>query len=48
MSKEDKKHCEKCSTELTESEIYELDNVILCQNCFNEEEDLNGISEEWI
>jgi len=43
-----KKHCETCGTELDEDEIYELDGMILCWDCYNEEEDLRAIEEEWI
>ncbi len=42
-----KKHCENCGTELDEEEIYELDGMILCWDCYNEE-DLRVIEEEWI
>lgn len=35
-----KKHCENCGTE--------LDGMILCWDCYNEEEDLRAIEEEWI
>lgn len=37
-----------CGTELDEDEVYELDGMILCWNCYNEEEDLRAIEEEWI
>ena len=52
-SKEDnetkkKKHCEICGQELDEDEAYELDEMTLCWDCYNEEEDLRGIEEEWI
>ncbi|MEM2129849.1 MAG: hypothetical protein QXZ70_04540 [Candidatus Bathyarchaeia archaeon] len=43
-----KKHCENCGTELDEDEIYELDGMTLCWDCYNEEEDLRAIEEEWI
>jgi len=43
-----KKHCENCGQELEEDEVYELDGMILCWDCYNEEEDLRGIEEEWI
>lgn len=43
-----KKHCEICGQELEEDETYELDGMILCWDCYNEEEDLRGIEEEWI
>jgi hypothetical protein len=48
MSNKDKKHCEKCDKELDEIDIYELDGLTFCSDCFNEKEDLNAISEEWI
>ena len=41
-------HCEHCGKELSETEIYELDGLILCADCFNEESDLREIEEEWI
>jgi len=43
-----KKHCEKCGKELSENEICELHGMILCEDCHDEEEDLQGIEEEWI
>jgi len=43
-----KKHCENCGTQLDEDEAYELDGMILCWDCYNEEEDLRAIEEEWI
>jgi len=43
-----KKHCETCGTELDEEEVCELDGMILCWDCYNEEEDLRAIEEEWI
>jgi len=49
MIKSKKKyHCEICGKELSEDEVYELDGMILCWDCYNEEEDLRGIEEEWI
>ena len=43
-----KYHCEICGKELSEDEVYELDGMILCWDCYNEEEDLRAIEEEWI
>jgi formylmethanofuran dehydrogenase subunit E len=43
-----KKYCENCGQELEEDEAYELDGMTLCEDCYNEEEDLRGIEEEWI
>lgn len=43
-----KKHCENCGIELDEDEVYEIDGMILCGDCYNEEEDLRAIEEEWI
>ncbi|MCW4007875.1 MAG: hypothetical protein NWF09_04190 [Candidatus Bathyarchaeota archaeon] len=43
-----KKRCENCGTELDEDQAYELDGVILCWDCYSEEEDLRAIEEEWI
>ncbi|MEM2108376.1 MAG: hypothetical protein QXL10_03730 [Candidatus Bathyarchaeia archaeon] len=43
-----KQHCENCGIELDEDEVYELDGIILCWDCYNEEEDLRAIEEEWI
>jgi len=43
-----KKRCENCGQELQEDEVYELDGMILCFDCYNEEEDLRAIKEEWI
>lgn len=43
-----KKHCENCGIELDEDEAYEIDGMILCWDCYNEEEDLRAIEEEWI
>jgi len=43
-----KKRCENCGQELEEDEVYELDGMILCFDCYNEEEDLRAIEEEWI
>ena len=55
MNKTDKKQtaekkcqCEICGEELDEDEVYELDGMILCFDCYNEEEDLRAIEEEWI
>jgi len=41
-------HCEICDKELDEDEVYELDGMILCWDCYNEEEDLRAIEEEWL
>jgi len=43
----EKIYCEKCGRELEESEVHELDGQILCESCFNEEEDFRGLEEEW-
>jgi formylmethanofuran dehydrogenase subunit E len=43
-----KKHCENCGIELNEGEAYELDGMILCRDCYNEEEDLRATEEEWM
>ena len=49
MTKPKKKnHCETCGKEFNEDEVHELDGMILCVDCYNEEEDLRGIEEEWI
>jgi NMD protein affecting ribosome stability and mRNA decay len=40
--------CAHCGQELEDDEVYELDGAILCWDCFNEEEDLRGIEEEWV
>jgi formylmethanofuran dehydrogenase subunit E len=49
MSKAKRKvHCEICDKELDEDEVYELEGLTLCVDCYNEEEDLRGIEEEWI
>jgi uncharacterized CHY-type Zn-finger protein len=50
MDNEEKEtvNCEHCGKELSETEIYELDGIKLCVDCFNEESDLREISEEWI
>jgi len=45
---EKKYHCEICGEELDKDEVYELDGMILCLDCYNEEEDLRAIEEEWI
>lgn len=47
-SGEKKKRCENCGQTLDDDEVYELDGVTLCWDCFNEEEDLRGIEEEWV
>jgi formylmethanofuran dehydrogenase subunit E len=48
-SKSDSKTKKKnCGQELQEDEVYELDGMILCFDCYNEEEDLRAIEEEWI
>jgi len=41
-------HCEICGKELSEDEVCELDGMALCEDCFDEEENLRGIEEEWI
>ena len=49
MSQSRKKHhCEICGRELSDDEVCELDGMILCEDCYEEEEDLRGIEEEWI
>ena len=48
MTKTKKRHCEHCGKELDKDEVHELDGVILCEKCFDEEEDLRAIEEEWI
>jgi formylmethanofuran dehydrogenase subunit E len=45
---EQKYYCENCGRELSENEVYELDGMILCEDCYDEEEDLRAIEEEWI
>ncbi|MBS7614659.1 hypothetical protein KEJ18_02855 [Candidatus Bathyarchaeota archaeon] len=47
-TKKKKKHCENCGAELGEDQVYELDGMTLCWDCYNEEEDLHAIEEEWI
>lgn len=47
-AKKKKYHCEICGKELSEDEVYELDGMILCWDCYNEEEDLRAVEEEWI
>jgi len=44
----EKYHCEICGKELSEDEVYELDGMILCEDCYDEEEDLRAIEEEWL
>ncbi len=50
MSNEDKEtvHCEHCQKKLEEAEVYELDGLILCEDCYNEESDLREVEEEFI
>ena len=49
MTKPKKKcHCEACRKELVEDEVHELGGMILCEDCYDEEEDLRAIEEEWI
>ncbi|MFX0197275.1 MAG: hypothetical protein ACFFCW_14210 [Candidatus Hodarchaeota archaeon] len=49
MTKSKKKYnCENCGKELSEKEVCELDGMILCGDCYDEEEDLRAIEEEWI
>ena len=43
-----KRHCEACGKELVEDEVHELDGMILCEDCYDEEEDLRAIEEEWV
>ncbi|MDI6905720.1 MAG: hypothetical protein QMD13_09625 [Candidatus Bathyarchaeia archaeon] len=47
-TKKKKHHCEICGKGLSEDEVYELHGMILCWDCYNEEEDLRAIEEEWI
>lgn len=47
-TKKKKYHCEICGEGLSEDEVCELDGMILCVDCYNEEEDLRAIEEEWI
>jgi len=49
MSKSKKKYlCEICGRELDKGEVCELNGMILCEDCYDEEEDLRGIEEEWV
>ena len=49
MTKTKKKHhCEICRKEVDEDKVCELDGMILCNDCYDEEEDLRAIEEEWI
>ena len=48
MKNEEKTHCEHCGTELSETEIYEIDETILCSDCYFEELDLREIEEGFI
>ena len=41
-------NCERCGKELSEDELHELDGMVLCADCYDEEEDLRSIEEEWI
>jgi len=43
-----KQQCEVCGKELDEDEICELEGSILCVDCYNEEEELRAIEEEWL
>ncbi len=43
-----KNHCEICGKELSEAEVCEIDGMILCEDCYDEEEDLRAIEEEWL
>ena len=38
----------KTRKELSRDEVCEIDGMVLCENCHDEEEDLRGIEEEWI
>ena len=40
MTKTKKRHCEICGKELSEDEACELNGMILCEDCYDEEEDL--------
>lgn len=48
MATEEKIHCEHCDKELSEDEIYELDGMVLCSDCYSEESDLREVEEEFI
>jgi formylmethanofuran dehydrogenase subunit E len=48
MKAKKKYRCKICEEELDEDEVYELDGMILCFGCYNEEEELRAIEEEWI
>lgn len=43
-----KQSCEICGGKTGEDEVCELDGMILCGNCYDEEEDLRAIEEEWM
>ena len=48
MSKPKKSRCKSCGKELGEDEASELNGMVLCEDCYDEEEDLRAIEEEWI
>lgn len=49
MTKTRKKYnCEICGKELSEDETCDLNDMILCGDCYDEEEDLRAVEEEWI
>lgn len=38
-----KHHCGICQKKLNEDEVYELDEMILCEDCFHTEQDMRAI-----
>jgi len=40
--------CENCGTELGEDEVHGLDGMVLCGDCYDGEEDLRAVEEEWL
>jgi hypothetical protein len=48
MSNKEKICCEHCQKVLSEAEVNELDGLILCEDCFNEESDLREVEEGFI
>ena len=40
--------CENCGIELNEEDVDELDGAILCEICYDEEEDLRVVEEDGI
>lgn len=43
-----KHHCENCEKELDKGKVCELDGMVLCEDCHDEEENLRATEEEWI